>query len=206
MQQTHPEKYKQIFDVYDRCRSVQQTALEVDMPFGTVQDLVYVGTKKYPAVKSVIDAREAEMLIEDERRRKKNAEMQRSAVDFIATSALKSVAETMNKIDVIPKGTLLANGRIEIDEVSHRTLVGTAKTAYELSESGKQQVNMQQQNVDVNINVGVDNQTLNARVQDERKEFERMHGRAQRKMGRNAFKQMLKKEIAKRKRVKEEGK
>lgn len=206
MQQTHPEKYKQIFDVYDRCRSVQQTALEVDMPFGTVQDLVYVGTKKYPAVKSVIDAREAEMLIEDERRRKKNAEMRSSAVDFIVTSALKSVAETMSKVDVIPKGTLLANGRIEIDEVSHRTLVGTAKTAYELSESGKQQVNMQQQNVNVDINVGVDNQTLNVRVQEELKEFERLHGRARRKMGRNAFKQMLRKEIAKRKRVKEESK
>lgn len=201
MKRTSIEKYQQVFDVYDRCRSPAQTAKELGMNISLIMKMIGKGSKDFPAIKKVIAKREAQMLIDDERKRKKNAEMRRQAIDFVSTSALKSVAEQVANADVIPSGVRLSNGRIEIDEKTLRTLVGTAKAAYELSEDGQAAIIAAQQNVNVDVTVGVDARSTTEQVREEHEEFEQLHGAEVSAMGPDKFREILRKEIAQRKRV-----
>lgn len=202
LKRTTIEVYEQVFDAYDRCRSPSQVSRELQMPLGTVQKLISNGLAHLPSIKKTIDEREANVAADAERIREKNAMMRRQAVDFISTSALKNVAEQMNNVDVVPSGTRLSNGRIEVDEKTLRTLVGTAKTAYDLSEDGQAAINAQQQNVNVDVNVGVDTRATVERVQQEHEKFEQEHGSEVTDMGPDKFRKLLREEVARRKQAK----
>lgn len=163
------EQYSKLRDQFVDHRNIAKAATIAGIGIHTAERYINTGTPTFPAIKPWADALVSKLLMEKEQ----DLAVQLRNREGAGLAMEAGIMRTLAKIEFVPKGSVNAEGKIQVDEKTFKTMASTLKLLHDYSLSVRGVNNTQG---DVNVNVNVSNTNVQGPVVAEAQALEDKFG------------------------------